>query len=125
MERQWSLKRERARYDAERARRRSDAVEPENRLVARSLEGVWGVRLRRADQVEQEYDEWRREQSVSISDNDRAGDIGARRGVAAPLARHDHQIGGSQADRSAGDQGRCARSEAATWLRLDQGHLAN
>ena len=72
MERQWSLKRERARYDAERARRQYDAVEPENRLVARSLERVWEERLRRADQIEQEYDAWRREQSVSISDNDRA-----------------------------------------------------
>ena len=41
LERQWSLKRERARYDAERARRQYDAVEPENRLVARSLERVW------------------------------------------------------------------------------------
>ena len=68
MERQWSLKRERARYDAERARRQYDAVEPENRLVARSLERVWEERLRRVDQVEQEYDAWRREQSVSISD---------------------------------------------------------
>lgn len=38
IEQQWSLKRERARYDAERARRQYDAVEPENRLVARSLE---------------------------------------------------------------------------------------
>jgi DNA invertase Pin-like site-specific DNA recombinase len=72
MERQWSLKRERARYDVERARRQYDAVEPENRLVARSLERVWEERLRRVDQVEQEYDAWRREQSVSISDNDRA-----------------------------------------------------
>ena len=72
MERQWSLKRERARYDAERARRQYDAVEPENRLVARSLERVWEERLRRVGQVEQEYDAWRREQSVSISDNDRA-----------------------------------------------------
>ena len=72
MERQWSLKRERARYDAERARRQYDAVEPENRLVARSLERVWEERLRRADRIEQEYDASRREQSVSISDNDRA-----------------------------------------------------
>jgi DNA invertase Pin-like site-specific DNA recombinase len=71
MERQWSLKRERARYDAERARRQYDAVEPENRLVARSLERVWEERLRRADQIEQEYNAWRREQAVSISDNDR------------------------------------------------------
>lgn len=71
MERQWSLKRERARYDAERARRQYDAVEPENRLVARSLERVWEERLRRIDQIEQEYSVWRREQAVSISDGDR------------------------------------------------------
>jgi DNA invertase Pin-like site-specific DNA recombinase len=71
MERQWSLKRERARYDAERARRQYDAVEPENRLVARSLERVWEERLRRADQIEQDYQAWRREQAVSIVDSDR------------------------------------------------------
>jgi hypothetical protein len=71
MERQWSLKRERARYDAERARRQYDAVEPENRLVARSLERVWEERLRRADQIEQDYHTWRREQAVSIVDSDR------------------------------------------------------
>jgi DNA invertase Pin-like site-specific DNA recombinase len=71
MERQWSLKRERARYDAERARRQYDAVEPENRLVARSLERVWEERLRRAEQIEQEYDALRRDQVVSIDDDDR------------------------------------------------------
>lgn len=38
-ERQWALKRERARYEAERARRQYIAVEPENRLVG----GVWSV----------------------------------------------------------------------------------
>ena len=36
---------ERARYAAERARRQFDAVEPENRLVARSLERDWEARL--------------------------------------------------------------------------------
>ena len=41
LERQWTLRRERARYEAERARRQYDAVEPENRLVARSLERTW------------------------------------------------------------------------------------
>jgi len=71
MERQWALKRERARYDAERARRQYDAVEPENRLVARSLERVWEERLRRAEQVEQEYAAWRREQATMITDCDR------------------------------------------------------
>ncbi len=36
---------ERARYEAERARRQFDAVEPENRLVARGLEAEWEARL--------------------------------------------------------------------------------
>ena len=36
---------ERARYEAERARRQFDAVEPENRLVARNLERDWEQRL--------------------------------------------------------------------------------
>jgi hypothetical protein len=40
------LRRERARYEAERVRRQYDAVEPENRLVARSLERAWEDRLR-------------------------------------------------------------------------------
>ena len=66
MERQWSLKRERARYDAERARRQFDAVEPENRLVARSLERAWEERLRRVEQIEQEYHSWRREQGFRL-----------------------------------------------------------
>jgi hypothetical protein len=76
MERQWTLKRERARYDAERARRQYDAVEPENRLVARSLERVWEERLRRADQVEHEYNAWRRAQAVVISECDRQEILG-------------------------------------------------
>ena len=36
---------ERTQYEAERARRQFDLVEPENRLVARGLESEWEVRL--------------------------------------------------------------------------------
>ncbi len=54
LERQWSLRRERARSEAERARRQYDAVEPENRLVARSLERAWDEKLRAVEEVEQE-----------------------------------------------------------------------
>ena len=43
--RAFELSVERARYAAERARRQFDAVEPENRLVARSLERDWEARL--------------------------------------------------------------------------------
>ncbi len=42
---QWRLQLERARYEAERAERRYRAVEPENRLVARTLEAEWENRL--------------------------------------------------------------------------------
>jgi hypothetical protein len=66
------LKRERARYEAERARRQYDAVEPENRLVARSLERVWEDKLRQAEQIDIEYESWRRQQPISLAAADRA-----------------------------------------------------
>jgi len=72
LERQWSLKRERTRYEAERARRQYDAVEPENRLVARSLERAWEDRLRQVEQIEAEYAGWRRAQPLALTDADRA-----------------------------------------------------
>ena len=43
--RAFELAAERARYEAARARRQYDACEPENRLVARSLEAAWEDRL--------------------------------------------------------------------------------
>ena len=43
---------ERSRYDAERARRQFDGCEPENRLVARTLEAAWEQRLREAERAE-------------------------------------------------------------------------
>ena len=42
---QWRLQVERAQYEAQRAERRYRTVEPENRLVARSLEAEWEIRL--------------------------------------------------------------------------------
>ena len=65
---QWALKRERARYEAERAQRQYDAVEPENRLVARSLERVWEEKLRGLEAVEQAYDAWQREQAGPLGE---------------------------------------------------------
>lgn len=62
LEHQWALRRERARYEAERAWRQYNAVEPENRLVARSLERVWEEKLRAIEAVDQAYTAWHREQ---------------------------------------------------------------
>ena len=72
LERQWALRRERARYETERARRQYDAVEPENRLVARTLEHAWENSLREAEKVELAYESWRREQPGPFTDAERA-----------------------------------------------------
>jgi DNA invertase Pin-like site-specific DNA recombinase len=71
LERQWHLKRERARYEAERARRQYDGVEPENRLVARSLERLWEEKLRQAECIEQDYERWQREQAGPLTETER------------------------------------------------------
>ena len=49
--RQWQLRLERASYEAERAERQFDAVEPENRLVARTLERRWNEKLQQLVQA--------------------------------------------------------------------------
>lgn len=51
LDKHWKQRLERARYDAEDAERRYRAVDPENRLVARSLEQRWEETLRAARQV--------------------------------------------------------------------------
>jgi len=76
LERQWALKRERARYEAERARRQYDAVEPENRLVARSLERVWEEKLRQTEAVEQAHATWQSEQTGALADTECAEVLG-------------------------------------------------
>jgi len=53
-------------------RRQYDAVEPENRLVAKSLERVWEDKLRQVEQIEIEYESWRRQQLISLAAADRA-----------------------------------------------------
>ena len=47
---------ERARYDAELARRRYLAVDPDNRLVADALEADWNDKLRQLTQAQDDYD---------------------------------------------------------------------
>lgn len=71
LERQWKLRLERARYEAERAQRHYLACEPENRLVARNLEKNWEARLRAAEKLEHEHEQWRRSQAVAVTASDR------------------------------------------------------
>lgn len=50
---------ERARYESTLAERRYKAVDPDNRLVAGTLEAEWNDRLRRVREAEQEYERLR------------------------------------------------------------------
>src|SRR6266851_951556 len=70
---QWHLRIERARYEAERARRRYEAVEPEFRLVARSLERDWNEKLGVLDQLERDYTETAPAASRHVSEAQRQG----------------------------------------------------
>ncbi|HCF27613.1 MAG TPA: recombinase family protein [Cyanobacteria bacterium UBA11049] len=51
----WQLRLERARYEADRAFRQYDATEPENRLVARTLERRWNEKLQQLAELEEAY----------------------------------------------------------------------
>jgi DNA invertase Pin-like site-specific DNA recombinase len=53
---QWRLQVERFRYEAERDERRFNAVEPENRLVARTLETQWETSLKKLQDAEIEFE---------------------------------------------------------------------
>ncbi|NTV62943.1 MAG: recombinase family protein [Oscillochloris sp.] len=55
IEQQWQLRVERAQYEADLARRRFLAVDPENRLVGRTLEREWNERLSEVERLEREY----------------------------------------------------------------------
>src|SRR6266700_4972169 len=68
---QWELRLERARYEAKRAERQYQTVEPENRLVARSLERQWEDKLRAVETVEKEYQMWTYSRLAPITEADR------------------------------------------------------
>lgn len=55
LDQQWQRRLERARYEAELARRRYMAVDPDNRLVSRSLEQDWNAKLAEVEQLERDY----------------------------------------------------------------------
>jgi hypothetical protein len=71
LDRHWQLQLERARYEAQRAARQFDAVEPENRLVARTLEHRWNEKLQQVEALERAYAEARRTQRLEVSPQER------------------------------------------------------
>jgi hypothetical protein len=71
LEQQWKLRLERARYECKRAERQYDACDPENRVVARTLEKRWNDKLEEVERLEREYEEARRGRRLELTDLDR------------------------------------------------------
>ncbi|MHC5918003.1 MAG: recombinase family protein, partial [Nostoc sp.] len=63
----WQLRLERARYEADRAFRQYDATEPENRLVARTLERRWNEKLQQLAELEEAYQKARQVQRLELT----------------------------------------------------------
>ena len=70
--RAFTLAVERARFEADRARRQYDAVEPENRLVARTLERALETKLTAQRQTERDLAAQQARRPVRLSDDEQA-----------------------------------------------------
>jgi DNA invertase Pin-like site-specific DNA recombinase/DNA-binding MarR family transcriptional regulator len=83
VDRIWRQRLERAGYQAERARRQYQLVEPENRLVARQLEKDWEAALAERQRLGEEYDRFTagRPRTLTAAERDQiralAGDLPA------------------------------------------------
>jgi DNA invertase Pin-like site-specific DNA recombinase len=71
MDQQWKKRIEGARYEAEKAARRYHQVEPENRLVVRTLETEWNERLEEVEQLEKEYEQVRQSLPFKLTEEQR------------------------------------------------------
>jgi hypothetical protein len=71
LHRHWQQRLERAVYEAQRAERQYHAVEPENRLVARTLEQRWEQSLRTQHALQDEYDRFVQEQPRQLSQDEK------------------------------------------------------
>ena len=68
---QWRLQIEQLRYEADRAERRYRAVEPENRLVARTLEAQWEICLSKVKNAENELERRQQQCPALLTDHQR------------------------------------------------------
>jgi hypothetical protein len=67
LEQRWKQRLDRAAFEADRAARQYSAVEPENRLVARTLERRWEEALVQQREAEEEYDRFQRDQPGELN----------------------------------------------------------
>ena len=70
LHRHWRQRLERSQYESQRAERQYESVEPENRLVARTLEQRWEESLRVERQLCEEYDRFLATTPAVLNDDD-------------------------------------------------------
>ncbi len=81
LDKNWQQSLQRARYEIDLAERRYRAVDPENRLVASTLEKSWEDALRKEQRLREDYDRFLRESPPRLAEKERttiqslAGDI--------------------------------------------------
>jgi len=73
---QWKLRIARAQYEAKRAERQYDACDPDNRIVARTLETRWNDKLAEVERLEREHQELKQRRRLELNDIDRQRILG-------------------------------------------------
>src|SRR5439155_4801172 len=63
---------ERARYEADLAQRRYMKVDPDNRLVADTLEAEWNNKLRALNETQEQYERMRQQDHLMIDETQRS-----------------------------------------------------
>jgi hypothetical protein len=71
LDQDWRHRLERCRYEADRAQRQYQAVEPENRLVGRELERHWEQSLQQVEALTRDYARFRQTHPTTLSDEQR------------------------------------------------------
>ena len=72
LDKNWQQNLKRARYEIDLAERRYRAVDPENRLVAATLEKGWNEALQKERLVQEDYDRFLRVSPPRLTDAERA-----------------------------------------------------
>jgi DNA invertase Pin-like site-specific DNA recombinase len=70
-QKEWQLQVQHAEYEVQLAKKRYEAVDPENRLVAGSLEKDWEGALKNLEELKQRYQDFERKQGEGLGEKDR------------------------------------------------------
>jgi hypothetical protein len=72
IDRQWELRRERVRYEAQLTERRYKAVDPDNHVIARTLEREWNDKLAEMEELDREHQQVGEREKLELTEEDRA-----------------------------------------------------